>query len=72
MAFGFFVIPFLVAGPPDFPLAALAAGKGLVEVIFGKGTVGVDVREFGVVGGHGRGVVSWLSGIKAQNSFGFA
>ncbi len=72
MAFRHFIIPFLVPGPPDFPLAALAAGKGLVEVKIRQAAVGVDVREFVMVGGHRRGVVSLLSGSKAQNSFSFA
>ena len=72
MAFGHLIIPFLVTGPPDFPLAALAAGEGQIKVNVGKGAIGVDVREFAVVGGHGRGVVSLLGRSKAQNSFSFA
>ena len=72
MAFGYFVIPFLVAGPPELPPIAMATSKGLIHVIFGQGAVGVDVGEFAVVGGHRRGVVFLLSRSKAQNSFSFA
>src|SRR5450759_1046099 len=45
MAFRLFVIPLLILGFPFCALPAFAAGEWPVEVIIGKASVSIDVRE---------------------------
>jgi hypothetical protein len=50
MALSLFIIPFLVFGFPDLALATPATSEWLIEIKVGKTSVGVEMRELGVIG----------------------
>src|SRR5690606_25946476 len=62
--FGNFVVPLLVSRTPDLPLSTTSTGKRPVEVVLRQGAVGIDVRQFRVVSGHGRGMAPLLVGVE--------
>src|SRR3990167_10254572 len=69
--FGFFVIPLLIFGFPDFTFSARTTDKWCIQIERWKTAIRIYVREFAVIGWHRRRMPMLLKRMQTENSFSF-